>query len=233
MRLDLYLVEKNLVKTRSEATDLIKNGFVLVNDKLITKAGFNILLTDEISLLKARKYVSRAGEKLEQALIKFNLDVNDKIIIDVGSSTGGFTDCCLKNNAKYVYAYEIGTNQMDLSLRESQKISLFEKTDFLKINIPLADLIVIDVSFTSIKPILNHTSKTNSQIIALIKPQFEANARNLNKNGVIKSDKINDRIIEELINYIKKDLHYKVCGLIKAELKGKKGNQEYLVYLKK
>jgi len=230
MRLDHYLVEQNLVKSRSQATDFIKRGLVKVSGDVQTKPGYNLSHDDFIEIVENTTFVSRAGEKLFKALLDLKLDLHDKIVIDIGSSTGGFTDCVLKQGAKEVYAYDVGKDQMDLSLRRDPRIHLYEETNILDVTIPDADLILIDVSFTSIKPIFKHIEGFSKEIIALIKPQFEAGPIHF-KKGVLKDEKLHHKILIDVISYAV-SLGFCPIKLLKSELKGKQGNQEYLLYIK-
>jgi len=228
MRLDHYLVEKSIAKTRSQATDLIKRGLVLVNDTVITKAGYDVS-NELIKLVEEVKYVSRAGEKLYQAIQVFGIELLGKIVCDIGSSTGGFTDCALQEGAKKVYAYDVGRDQMDLELKKNPKIELHEETNILDVKLPDSDLIMIDVSFTSIKPILNHLQGYQNEIIALIKPQFEVGHIHF-KQGVVKDIKRHKEVLTDVLNYAR-TLGFSIKGLIKSDLKGKAGNQEYILYI--
>jgi 23S rRNA (cytidine1920-2'-O)/16S rRNA (cytidine1409-2'-O)-methyltransferase len=230
MRLDIYLVEHGYVKSRSQAQDLIKRGLVSVDGEVQTKTGYDIQL-ESIKLLEETRFVSRAGEKLLQAIVDFKIDMHDKIVVDIGSSTGGFTDCSLQQGAKHVFAYDVGTNQMDPSLRMNPNISLFEQTNILDVEIPKHDIALIDVSFTSIKPIIFHIHTCNEEALCLIKPQFEAGHIKF-KQGVLKDLKMHKVILKDIIDDVI-SLGYFVYGLKKSDLKGKQGNQEYLLYLKK
>jgi 23S rRNA (cytidine1920-2'-O)/16S rRNA (cytidine1409-2'-O)-methyltransferase len=230
MRLDHYLVEQNLVKSRSHATDLIKRGLVLVSGTIQTKPGFDLSNDDFIEIIENSLFVSRAGEKLFKALVDLKLDMHDKIVIDIGSSTGGFTDCVLQQGAKEVYAYDVGRDQMDVTLKKDPRIHLFEETNILDVTLPLADVILIDVSFTSIKPIFKHLKGFEHEIIALIKPQYEAGPIHF-KKGVLKDEKMHRKILIDVINEVV-TLGFHPVKLLKSELKGKQGNQEYLLYIK-
>ena len=153
MRLDLYLVEKNYFKTRTKAVAAIKENVVSVNGKIITKQNYEVSLTDEIVILKeVNPYVSRGGLKLEAAIQNFYLDFQDKIILDIGASTGGFTDCALKHGAKLIYAVDVGTDQLDSSLRNLDQVVVMEQTNILDVlELPvLFDFVVMVVSFVSI-----------------------------------------------------------------------------------
>lgn len=229
MRLDLYLVHNNLVKSRSQATDLIKRGLVLVENQIQTKTGFEVSDQD-IKILQKPRFVSRAGDKLLQAIIDFNLDFKDKIVIDIGSSTGGFTDCALQHQAKKVYAYDVGTKQMDELLKTDSRIHLHEETNILDVSLPKSNIILIDVSFTSIEPILKHLKGYDGEVIALIKPQFEAGNIHF-KQGVLKDLKIHKKILTSILTGTI-ELGFHILDLKKSGLKGKAGNQEYVLYIK-
>ena len=230
MRLDHYLVEQDLVKSRSQATDLIKRGLVKVNDIIQTKPGYDLKNDDFIEMVENSRFVSRAGEKLFKALLDFRVDLHDKIVIDIGSSTGGFTDCALQEGAKEVYAYDVGKNQMDETLKLDPRIHLFEETNILDVELPQADLILIDVSFTSIKPIFKHIEGFLGEVIALIKPQFEAGPIHF-KKGVLKDQKMHQKILYDVLSEVV-ELGFSPRNIVKSELKGKQGNQEYLLYIK-
>lgn len=225
MRLDLY-ISNSYGYTRSRAQDLIKLGSVRVNNEIIKKPAYNVKEEDSINVSDDLKYVSRAGEKLEDAIKAFNLDFKDKTVMDIGSSTGGFTQCSLLFGAKHVFAYDVGSLQMDVSLRNNPQISLFEQTNILSVDKQEVDIILIDVSFTSIKPILKHVLRWANYYVLLFKPQFEVTP-NLVKNGVIKSEKLLKRLVDEFKVFLE-DENIKVIGYKKSDLKGKKGNQEFL-----
>ncbi len=225
MRLDLYLV-KEFNLTRSRASDLIKLGSVKVNDKVILKPSYKVSLNDEVILIKSLKYVSRSGNKLEEAIKHFNLDFNNKTVLDVGSSTGGFTDCSLKHGASIVYAYDVGTNQMDEHLKKNDKVHLFEQTNILDADPQNADICLMDVSFTSIKPIIKHLVNKADLFIMLFKPQFEVGKKHI-KGGIVKDQKVINKQIDSFKDYLK-ELNINLIGYIKINLKGKKGNQEYI-----
>jgi len=228
MRLDQYLLEKNFVKTRSQATDYIKRGLVFINDTIIDKPGYQVSPNDLIKLSEEKHFVSRAGEKLYHALIDFSIDLNGKVIIDIGSSTGGFTECSLQQGALKVFAYDVGKDQMDETLKNDKRVVLHEQTNFLDVDIPLADVVLIDVSFTSILPIMYHLIGFNKEIIALIKPQFEAGHNKF--KGVLKDKKVHEHILKNVLDEIK-EIGFHMIDLKKAHIKGKKGNQEYILYI--
>ena len=230
MRLDNYLKGKEKL-TRSKIKALILAGAVKVNDKIIMKASYQIKEDDKVELLTTNKYVSRAGLKLEEAITYFQLDFKDKVILDVGSSTGGFTDCSLKHGAKIVYAYDVGTLQMDETLRKDERIVLKEQTNILKADPPNVDIALIDVSFTSTLPIMKHIKNKAKLFVILFKPQFEVGRINL-KKGIVKEEKIDLLKLQELKSALEEQ-KLTVVDFIKTALKGKKGNQEYLMLVKK
>ena len=231
MRIDLFLLEKGYVKTRSQATDLIKRGLVCLDGDVITKAGHLVKGTEHIDILKPLNYVSRGGLKLEDAITSFGIDLKDKTILDVGASTGGFTDCALKFGAKHVYAYDVGSDQLDLSLKNHPQVTSYEQTNILDVDIPKVDIILIDVSFTSIKPILRHVKNQDAMIIALIKPQFEAGMLKM-KKGILTDLKKHQDILMDVHQYAQ-NLGFDVVHHKPSTIKGKQGNQEYLTVLKK
>ena len=178
MRLDTLMAEKKLVRSRSVATDLIKNNLVKVNGVIINKPAKDFPTETIIEILELPKYVGRGGLKLEKALEEFEISPNGLVVLDVGSSTGGFTDCLLQKGAKKVYAVDVGTDQLSETLKKSPRIVSMEKTDIRNIKtLPeKPDLAVIDASFISLELILENVAsllKENGKIIALIKPQFE------------------------------------------------------------
>lgn len=230
MRLDQYLVDTDIAKSRSQAQDLIKRSLILVNEKVENKPSYQVKESDLIKIEKETLFVSRAGEKLLQAVLDFHIDLYGKICLDIGSSTGGFTDCALKQGAKFVYAYDVGKDQLDESLRNHQQIELHEETNILHVDLPDVDFIMIDVSFTSIKPILAHISHHQKEMICLIKPQFEAGHIHF-KQGVLKDLNLHKAILTDILEYAR-SLGLSIAGIKKSVLKGKKGNQEYMLYIK-
>lgn len=225
MRLDKYIVNKYNY-TRSRASDLIKLGNVLVNGELITKPAKIINETDEVLINDTLKYVSRAGVKLEEAIKHFKLDFKCKTVIDVGSSTGGFTQVSLKYGAKTIYAYDVGKDQMDDVLRSDKRIILFEQTNILKVIPKNADICLIDVSFVSIRPIIKHLKTSAKLYVMLFKPQFEVGKDNL-YGGIIKNEKVLNEALKSFKSFLKAE-NIVIRDYLKLSLKGKKGNQEYI-----
>ncbi len=237
MRLDLFLVEKGYFKSRNKAHDEIIKGAIKINGKVIKKPSF-ICEDDDIVEIDSSLtliYVSRGGLKLEGAINSFNLDFNNKIVLDIGSSTGGFVDCALKHNATLVYAVDVGDNQLDESLRDDNRIKLFENTNILDTNFDLDfDFVTMDVSFVSIEYLLNGIVKyikDNTTFITLIKPQFELNNIKF-KNGIVKDKKLHLKVLNN-VNTALKSVGLGIYNIIKSPIKGKDGNLEFLALIKK
>ena len=236
MRLDLFLVENKYAETRSKASQLIKNGKVLVNSCPASKNGFEIKDTDQIKILEndVLEYVSRGGHKLEKALQVFDVDFQDKVICDIGSSTGGFTDCSLKNGAKKVYAIDVGTSQLHPSLRNNPKVVVLENTNFRYVTPSIfeekIDYYVCDVSFISVRVILETllSFKEDFTILLLFKPQFEVGPDRLNKNGVVRKKEFLIDALNHFKEYLRtKSLH--ILGVSYSPILGnKEGNIEFL-----
>ena len=227
-RLDQELVRRHLVASRSQAESYIKLGKVLVNNRAITKPGYFISSNAQVVLKQEEQYVSRAGMKLASVAEKFRLDFEGKIVLDVGSSTGGFTDYSLRHGAKKVIGVDVGTNQLHPKLRTNPKIELHEKTDIRdfkqKIN---PDIIVIDVSFISIREILPHVAQylatSDTKIIAMVKPQFETGSK-IKNAGVIKNDTERRKILKSFEAWAKK--LFIIEQKSDSEVVGSKGNLE-------
>jgi len=238
IRLDKLVTERGLEESREKAQRLIMAGLVLVNDIVIDKPGTQIDETCQITLKETLKYVSRGGLKLETALKYFNINFKDKIIIDVGASTGGFTDLCLQNGAKKVYSVDVGKNQLHEKLLKDERVINLEKTNFRYITYEIinekADIIVSDVSFislTNIIPSIIQFCHDKSEVCLLIKPQFEAGAQFVGKNGVVRDKEIHIQVIKKIIDFAK-EYELSTKGLVTSSIKGPKGNIEYLLYLK-
>jgi 23S rRNA (cytidine1920-2'-O)/16S rRNA (cytidine1409-2'-O)-methyltransferase len=233
-RLDQSLVKKGLVTTRSQAESYIRMGSVRVNGKTITKSGYAVSLEDDIKLTATEQYVSRAGLKLASVAKAFGLDFRGRIVLDVGSSTGGFTDYALQHGATKVIAVEQGTNQLHPSLRANPKIELHEQTDIRELQTlsQPADYVVIDVSFISLREILPHIASLapDAQIVAMVKPQFEAGNSNLKHKGVIKNEKVRREILKDFEEWSK--IRFKIFNKADSQVTGEKGNKErfYLIH---
>lgn len=236
-RLDKELINRNLIETRTKAQELIASGGVVVNGKVQIKTSFLVNETDEIELVNVDvlKYVSRGGFKLEKALEVFNVSVEDKVVIDIGSSTGGFTDCLLQHGAKKVVAVDVGSNIMHKSLRDNPKVELYENTNIKDLSHEKfidIDLIVVDVSFVSLERIVEKINSENIQVdmICLIKPQFECGKEIATKySGVIKSKTVHKDVLNKVIKFFNKNNFY-LKGLDFSPIKGGDGNIEYVSY---
>ncbi len=242
IRLDQILIEKGYFESREKAKREIMAGNVIVNEHAVTKAGtmFKLDNIKSIRIKEKLNFVSRGALKLLEAIKYWELNFEDLVVLDIGSSTGGFTDCSLRYKAKYVYAVDVGSNQLAYSLRTNSKVKSIENTHINKLDMNeldkgLADVVVADVSFISLTKILEYVdkfSKENSFCILLIKPQFEVGASNLGKNGVVKEQSIRDMAIRKVVDSIK-ELNYEVIGIKESPIKGAKGNIEYLMYARK
>ena len=233
-RLDKALVERGLAITRSQADNFIRLGYVFLNKKIVQKSGTMVSDSDEIKLEKKETYVSRAGLKLASVAEYFHLNFQDKIVLDIGSSTGGFTDYSLRHGAKKVFAVDVGTDQLHPSLRSNPKIALYEKTDIRDFYADEAiDIIVGDVSFISLREILPHVAEnlmnTNTILVAMVKPQFEAGRHQVNK-GIIKNDKVRRQILSDFEDWAKK--YFVILDKKDSEVAGSKGNLERFYKLK-
>ncbi|MBF1003084.1 MAG: TlyA family RNA methyltransferase [Candidatus Nanogingivalaceae bacterium] len=235
IRLDNLLVDRKMVESRSQAESYIKLGKVAVDGIKRTKPGFFVDVNSELKILQQVQYVSRAGLKLESVAKKMRIDFRNKTVLDVGSSTGGFTDYSLKNGANKVIAVDVGTDQLHPKLRLNKKVELHEKTDIRNFKTDQKiDVVVIDVSFISIKEILPsvvNLSNKNTKIVAMVKPQFEA-GRNGTVNGVVKNNSYRRKILQDFENWCRSNNLY-IENKRDSEVKGAKGNQERFYILKK
>ncbi|NLP27127.1 MAG: TlyA family RNA methyltransferase [Clostridiales bacterium] len=239
-RLDITLVEMGLSSSRERAKEMIKLGQVIINGHQVIKPSRIIYADDKLEIVgKTLKYVGRGGLKLEYALDRFNIDIKESICLDIGASTGGFTDCMLQNGVRKVYAVDVGHSQLADSLRNNPKIVNMEKTDIRTLSKQHfnedINFIAIDVSFISLKLILSKVFELlddGFQCIALIKPQFEAGRQNLNKHGIVLNPKVHISVLEEIYSF-SKGLGFSVRGLCCSPIRGGKGNIEYLILLEK
>lgn len=238
-RLDIFLVESGICKTRSKANNLIKENNVLVDGKVINKAGFLVSGNENIEVKNICPFVSRAGLKLSGALKDFNVSIKDKIVLDIGSSTGGFTDCALQNGAKKVYSVDVGTSQLDSSLKQDKRVVVMENTDIrtLKKNkVEDINFIVCDVSFISLTKIsakISELTNIGDFMIILIKPQFECGKSEAKKHkGIIKDEKIYKSIIGKITNDFA--IHsIKILNVKKSCIQGGDGNTEFVALCQK
>ena len=235
IRLDNLLVDRKMVESRSQAESYIKLGKITVDGVKRTKPGFFVDVDSELKILQRVQYVSRAGLKLESVAKKMRIDFRNKTVLDVGSSTGGFTDYSLKNGANKVIAVDVGTDQLHPKIRLNKKVELHEKTDIRNFKTDQRiDVVVIDVSFISIKEILPsvvNLSNKNTKIVAMVKPQFEA-GRNGTVNGVVKNNSYRRKILQDFENWCRSNNLY-IENKRDSEVKGTKGNQERFYILRK
>ena len=237
-RLDHALVARGLTSSRSQAENWIRLGKVTVDGKTLTKPGYFVRASADVRLTAEEQYVSRAGLKLASVAQLLKLNFKDAVVLDVGSSTGGFTDYALQHGARKVYAVDVGTEQLHPSLRGDERIELHEKTDIRDFIIDgdMPDIIVIDVSFISLREILPYIakqlSKSDTQIAAMLKPQFEA-GRNQTNKGIIKNESVRRQILKEFETWAKQ--YFVVRDKRDSDVAGAKGNQErfYLLSLLK
>ncbi len=234
-RLDQAMVKLGLVPTRSQAESFVKLGQVVVNKKLATKPGQMVGEADTVKLLAQEQYVSRAGLKLASVAKTLGVDFTDKTVLDVGSSSGGFTDYALQHGAAYVIAVDVGTNQLHPTLQAHPKIELHEQTDIRDVaetSRPI-DIVVIDVSFISLREILptvHRLANAHSQIVAMVKPQFEA-GHSAKHKGVIKNDRMRRDILQDFEQWVR--AQFVVLDKADSQVAGIKGNRERFYLLKR
>ena len=233
------LVERNLTPTLKEAKAIILAGKVLVDGKKVDKAGTLIAASASVEIIEDMPYVSRGGVKLEKAFLDFGLNARGKKAIDVGSSTGGFTDFLLQSGADKVLAIDVGYGQLSWNLRQSPKVIVMERTNIRNISIQkipfLSDLTVVDVSFISIKTIFKNLLDITSdggEILILIKPQFEAAREDVQKGGVIRSKELHQKTLQEVIEVVN-NYGVEIKNITFSKLQGAKGNIEFWLLVKK
>ena len=239
-RLDLLLVEKGLCESREKAKALIMAGQVYIDGQKCDKAGENIDISKTPEIRgETLKYVSRGGLKLEKALLEFPINLKNKVCMDIGASTGGFTDCMLQNGAKKVFAIDVGYGQFSWKLRNDPRVVNMERTNIRYVtpeNISEAvQFASIDVSFISLRlvlPVLYELLENGGEAVALIKPQFEAGREQVGKKGVVRDIKVHYSVIENVLEFAK-NAGFAILGLSYSPIKGPEGNIEYLAYLKK
>lgn len=239
-RLDVLLVSRGLAPSREKAKAMIMEGNVYVNGQKEDKAGSMFAAQAAVDVRgKTLKYVSRGGLKLEKAMEQFAIDLKDKICMDIGASTGGFTDCMLQNGAKKVYALDVGYGQFAWKLRQDERVVCMEKTN-IRYVLPEhigeeIDLASVDVSFISLTKVLGPAKELLSkegEMVCLIKPQFEAGREKVGKKGVVRDSTVHEEVIEKVISFAR-EIGFSVLNLDFSPIKGPEGNIEYLVYIKK
>ena len=235
-RLDVLLVERGLVETRTRARAYIMAGEVTVDGARVDKAGTQISRSAQIVLIAPMPYASRGGYKLAGALDQFSLDVTGQIAADVGACTGGFTDVLLQRGAARVYAIDVGQGQLVWKLRQDERVVVMERTNarYLDALPESVNLAVIDVSFISLKLILPAVRKwlaAEGQVIALIKPQFEAGPESVGKGGIVRDAAVHRAVLEDVLGWAG-DQGWRVGGLIQSPIQGTDGNVEFLIWLR-
>ncbi|MET3699179.1 23S rRNA (cytidine1920-2'-O)/16S rRNA (cytidine1409-2'-O)-methyltransferase [Bacillus oleivorans] len=238
-RLDVLLVEQGLFETREKAKRAIMAGQIFLNEVRIDKPGEKVPVTSKLVVKgKVMPYVSRGGLKLEKAISTFQLDLNNKIMIDVGSSTGGFTDCALQNGVILSYCIDVGYNQLAWKLRSDERVVVMERTNFRYVTKedlkgPAPNFATIDVSFISltlILPVLKTLIEDGTKIVALVKPQFEAGKDQVGKNGIVRDAKTHIEVIEKIIEFAMRE-GYSIDGITFSPITGGEGNIEFLLLL--
>ncbi|MGL5296404.1 MAG: TlyA family RNA methyltransferase [Culicoidibacterales bacterium] len=238
-RIDVLLVEQGFFDSREKAKRAIMAGIVYANTARILKAGEKVAADVEIMVKgKTIPYVSRGGLKLEKAIQVFGLDLTGKIVLDIGASTGGFTDCSLQNGAKFVYALDVGTNQLDWKLRNDERVLSLEKTNFRYATQELfvhgqPEFATIDVSFISLSNILPNLANiltANGEVMALIKPQFEAGREFVGKKGIVREPKVHQMVLEKTVAMMN-DTGFAVQAIAHSPITGGEGNIEFIAYL--
>ena len=239
-RLDVLLVERGLIETREKAKRAIMAGLVYTNEERLDKPGEKVKVDIPLNIKgNTMPYVSRGGLKLEKALKVFDVSVTGKVLLDIGASTGGFTDCALQNGAKMSYALDVGYNQLAWKLRQDERVVVMERTNFRYVTPSglageMPNFASIDVSFISltlILPVLKTLLIPGSDIIALIKPQFEAGRDQVGKKGIVRDEKVHLQVIEKIIHFSVKE-GYIVTNLSYSPITGGDGNIEFLLHLK-
>lgn len=242
MRIDKYLLTCGLCESRTKAQNLISENRVIVNGNTVSKASFDVSESDNVEILKSEKYefVGRGGEKLEHAIKFFSIAVKDKLCVDIGASTGGFTECLLLFGAKKVYAIDSGINQLHQKLKNDDRVVSMEGVNARgltceMIDDNLSDIVVMDVSFISQKllyPAVLRIAKAEADIITLVKPQFEVGKQALGKKGIVKDEKIRRQALKDVIEYAKA-FGFEYIEDCVSPIKGGDGNEEFLLHLRK
>jgi len=235
-RIDSLLVERGLVESRGKAQALIMAGEVVVDGKAVAKSGTMVAEEAVITIVEPPPFVGRGGLKLDYALDRLKLDVSSRVAVDIGASTGGFTDCLLKRGVKRVYAVDVGYGQLDYRLRQDSRVVVMERINArYPINLPeKVDLATIDVSFISVEKVIPSVArlvKTDGNLLVLIKPQFEARRREVGKGGIIKKPELHARVLGRFIAWVIKN-NFRLGGLVASPILGASGNREFFVLLR-
>ena len=239
-RLDILLVEKGIFSSRERAKTSIMAGKIFVDGRRVDKAGEKVSVDSEI-IFKGQEipYVSRGGLRLEKAIKEFGVNLKDKVCMDIGASTGGFTDCMLQNDAKKVFSVDVGYGQFAWKLRTDERVVCMERTNIRYVKPEdigeKLDFASIDVSFISLKKIMPATKELladNGEVVALIKPQFEAGREKVGKKGVVRDINVHKEVVMDIVSFLMKE-NLNVLALSFSPIKGPEGNIEYLVYFSK
>lgn len=236
-RIDIYLYEHGLAPSREKAKAYVMAGVVFIDGKRAGKPSVTVNEDSEVIVKQKEEFVSRGGKKLKKALQSFGIDMAGKVAIDIGASTGGFTDCMLRGGASYVYAVDVGYGQLAWKLRNDERVCVMERTnarhmqkDMFEKDIHFASIDVSFISLRHILPALKRVLSVPYTIVALIKPQFEAGRESVGKKGVVRDKKTHISVIEDVISFAKEQ-DFAVCGLDFSPIRGPEGNIEYLLYL--
>lgn len=238
-RLDILIFRQGLSASREKASSQVMAGIVYINGIKIDKPGTKVPINSKIEIRGTTlPYVSRGGLKLEKAIKEFNLKLQDKVALDIGASTGGFTDCMLQNGAKKVYAIDVGYGQLAWSLRTDSRVVCMERTNIRYVNPETigesADFASVDVSFISLTKVLPAAKlllKSSAELVCLIKPQFEAGREKVGKKGVVRDKNVHIEVIEKIAAFSCNEMEFSILGLSYSPIKGPEGNIEYLLYL--
>ena len=240
VRIDMLLLEKGFFESRQRAQTSILEGIVYIDEVRVDKPG-QLVEENANIVIRGEKlpFVSRGGLKLDKAIKVFDIDVKEKVCIDIGASTGGFTDCLLQNDAKFVYSIDVGYGQLAWKLRQDSRVKCMEKTNFRYVTFEdigeYIDFFCTDVSFISLEkilPVAYQLLKDNGTGVALIKPQFEASREEVGKKGVVKDINVHKKVIQKIVDF-SQGIGFKVIGLDFSPIKGPEGNIEFLIYLSK
>lgn len=240
VRIDTLLVEKGFFESRQKASASIIEGIVYIDEVRVDKPG-QMVEPEANIVIRGEKlpFVSRGGLKLDKAIKVFDIDVENKVCIDIGASTGGFTDCLLQNNAKFVYSVDVGYGQLAWKLRQDNRVKCMEKTNFRYVTFDdigeYLDFFCTDVSFISLEkilPVAYTLLKDNATGVALIKPQFEATRQDVGKKGVVRDKEVHIKVVKKIVEFCE-SINFKVIGLDFSPIKGPEGNIEFLIYLSK
>lgn len=237
LRLDQAFLTRGLIESREKAQRLIMAGQVLVNGVIAPKASQKVSEKDAIELVAPDRFVSRGGKKLEAVLEKFHITCRDKVCLDLGASTGGFTDCLLQHGAKSVFAVDVGKDQIAWKLRNDPRVHIFDKLNarYLKPTLfnQLADLVTADLSFISLCKVLPAAilcARAGADFIVLIKPQFEAGREQVGKGGVVRDPIVHEKVIKKIQTFVETSLNCKWLGVVESPITGPAGNKEFLAW---